>query len=240
MPPRISEERLERNRESLWELANTRPQDIVRDKMGGDRISGARRKHPIPSIGHRSGKLTVTGYVKGVRGGVKSLIVECGCGSGEYTVDQHNFKTFKSTRCNICAKKSAHTKRYWVYSEAMPDDAHRTRLLNRLSSAIGRCHVASNRAYPHYGGWGITVHKPWRDDRTKFLLYVQTLAGWDKPELEMDRTDVNKGYTPNNLRFVTRSVNMANRRSVTALQKEVADLRSRLRRAEESLHDRDR
>jgi hypothetical protein len=55
-----------------------------------------------------------------------------------------------------------------------------------------------------------------------------TLNGWDKPELELDRIDVNKGYEPDNLRFVTRSENQRNRRSMQAMQKLVDELKAEI------------
>ena len=85
-------------------------------------------------------------------------------------------------------------------------------------------------------------------DRVAFLRYLVGLQGWDQPELQLDRIDNNRGYEPGNLRFVTRSVNMANKRKITArevvelqrriesLEAENANLRHRLCRAEESLH----
>lgn len=240
MPSRITEQRHQANIESLRDLVNTRSQSVVRDAVVGNAISGSRRKYPLPSIGYRSGKLTVTGYVQGARLGVKALVVRCDCNQAEYTVDQQNFKNFRSTRCPLCAKKATSTKRYWVYSEAMADDTHRTRLLNRLSAAITRCHSPNANKYASYGGRGIYVYEEWRTDRAKFLEYAQTLNGWDNPELEIDRIDNNKGYEPGNIRFATRSQNMLNKRRVEKLQQEINDLRSRLRRAEESLHDLDR
>jgi hypothetical protein len=85
----------------------------------------------------------------------------------------------------------------------------------------------------------------------EFLRYLVGLDGWDQPALQLDRIDNNGGYVPGNLRFVTRSVNMANKRRITArevvefrrrieaLEAENADLRHRLRRAEEPLHNTD-
>ena len=240
MPSRVTEQRHQGNIESLRNLVNTRPQSVVRNALAGSAISGARRKYPLPSIGYRSGKLTVTGYIRGQRGGVAALVVRCDCRSDEYSVDNHNFKNFRSTRCPLCAKTAAHAKRYWVYTNAMADDAHRTRLLNRLASAITRCHSPNATRYKDYGGRGIAVHQEWREDRTEFLKYVQTLAGWDNQKLELDRVDNDKGYEPNNIRFATRSENMRNKRRITTLEAQIADLRSRLRRAEESLHGADR
>jgi hypothetical protein len=194
----------------------------------GSAISGSRRKYPLPSIGYRSGKLTVTGYIAGVRKGVKALIVQCDCNEAEYTVDHHNFKDFKSTRCNLCAKAASSAKRYWVYSNAMADDAHRTRLLNRLAAAITRCHTPTNKAYPHYGGRGISVHKQWRENKALFLCYVQTLEGWNVPSFEMDRIDVNGSYEPDNIQFVSRSDNLKNKRKVADLEARIRHLELRL------------
>jgi len=204
-------------------------------------MRGGRRKHPIPSIGYRSGKLSVTGYIKGVRNGVAAIIVKCDCGTPEYTVDQHNFKAFKSTRCNVCAKaSSAHTRKlYWGYSGILQDDFHRERLLNRISSCISRCHTPSTKVYPQYGGRGITVYAPWRTDRGEFLRYLISLPNWDDPKREIDRIDNSKGYEPGNLRFATRSENVQNRRKVRILQSELDDLRHRLQRAEKQIHDCD-
>lgn len=234
MPPRVSEQRHQANIESLRRMVDTGSSSIVRDAMVGSAISGSRRKYPLPGIGTRSGKLAVTGYVAGQRHGVKALIVRCECSEFEYTVDHHNFKDFKSTRCPLCAKKASSVKRYWTYSEAMPDDAHRTRLLNRLAAAITRCHSASARVYPHYGGRGIQVCEAWRSDRTEFLKYVQNIPGWDNPAFEMDRIDVDGGYEPGNIRFVSRSDNLRNKRKIADLEARIRYLELRLK---EQIHD---
>jgi hypothetical protein len=228
MPSRTSEQRHQANIESVRRLVDSRSPSVVRDAMVGSAISGSRRKYPLPSIGYRSGKLTVTGYIAGVRKGVKALIVQCDCNEAEYMVEHHNFKNFKSTRCNLCAKAASSAKRYWMYSNAMEDDEHRTRLLNRPASAIARCHSTTNRAYQHYGERGIYVCAEWRADRAAFLQYVQTLDGWEKPDLEMDRIDVDKGYEPGNIRFVSRSDNLRNKRKIADLEARIRHLELRL------------
>jgi hypothetical protein len=126
----------------------------------------------------------------------------------------------------------------------LPDDEQRERLLNRIASCISRCHNGGARHFPHYGGRGIFVHAAWRVDRSLFLRHLLTLEGWDRPEFELDRIDNDGGYAPGNLRFVSRGANVRNRRTVGKLQqrvadldKEVRDLRSRLRRPEESFRD---
>ena len=128
----------------------------------------------------------------------------------------------------------------------MADTEHRSRLLSRLAAAINRCHRPKDKNFKHYGERGVTVSPTWRADKAEFLRYIQTCPGWDNPVLEMDRRDVNGNYEPGNIRFITRAENMRNKRQVTDMQRriqeleaEVADLRSRLRRAEAQVHSSD-
>jgi hypothetical protein len=130
------------------------------------------------------------------------------------------------------------------YEAICPDKTHRDRLLDRISAILVRCNNPKSAVYPDYGGRGIKVHGPWVENRVEFLRYLVGLTGWDKPELQLDRTDNERGYEPGNLRFVTRSVNMSNKRKTSArevaalkkriefLEAENADLRHRLRRTE--------
>ena len=236
-----SVERMEENAAALRSLIDSGSPRIVRDNVAGSPIRT--RRTGCPSIGDRSGKLIVTGYVAGNRNGLTGLIVQCDCGFPEYMLEAQNFKTFKSTRCNRCAlKSSANTRKlYWGYAHIMPNDEHRERLLNRLSAAISRCHTPTTKFFYNYGGRGIQVCELWRTDRKEFLTHVLTLDGWDNAELEMDRIDTNGNYEPGNIRFISRQENMRNKRKVPELERRIADLEARLRhfelRPEEPLHN---
>lgn len=229
MPSGTSEQRHQANIESVRRLVDAGSPDIIRDAMGGSAIGVRRRKYPLPSVGHRSGKLTVTGYIAGSKGGVRALLVRCDCNEAEYGVALQSFKDFKSTRCPICAKKAASDKRYQVYSEAMPDDAHRTRLLRRLSAAINRCHSPTSRVYKHHDQRGIKVYEGWRADRTAFLKYVQTLSGWDNPSFEMERINTDGNYEPGNIRFAPRSDDLKVRQKVEDLEARIRHIEQRLK-----------
>lgn len=213
--------------------------------MGGV-VRGNRKPFPL-GVGEVRGQLTVLRWEPHKSSGGRRLgwhpVCRCTCG-WEGFVLRENILKGRSTRCDACAKIKAHTKRYWKYERVCPDEALRARLLNRIASCISRCHNQNNRAYANYGGRGIFVYGPWRTDRIAFLTYLLELPGHDQAHLELDRIDVDKGYEPGNLRFVGRATNVANRRSVrslqarvTALEAENADLRHRLRRAEEQIHD---
>lgn len=237
----ISVQRIEANAAALRSLIDAGSPCIVRNNLDASSILERRRN--APRIGDRCGKLVVTGYVKSPKGGLSAVIVSCDCGFPEYTVAASSIKGRTPRRCNLCAlKSSANTRKlYWGYSEIMPEDDHRERLLNRLSAAISRCHKQTDKNYPNYGGRGVYVCDEWRSDRAAFLRYVRTLPGWDTPKYEMDRIDVNGGYDYGNIRFVSRSENMLNKRRIQDLEREIADLKARLRhselRADEPIHN---
>lgn len=73
-----------------------------------------------------------------------------------------------------------------------------------------RCHEPANPAYKDYGARGITVCDRWCDSPATFLADMGLKPS---PEHELDRRDNDKGYSPENCRWVTRSVNDRNRRS---------------------------
>jgi len=81
-----------------------------------------------------------------------------------------------------------------------------------------RCNNPNNKDYMRYGGRGIEVCKDW-DFFHKFYDWAK-----DKHEkgLEIDRIDVNGNYCPKNCRFVTRTVNLRNRRNTKLSEEDVA------------------
>lgn len=224
--------------------------------MGGVE-RGPSRPFPFP-VGAVIGELTCLGWQRREEGpewrrcSLYQPYMRCSCG-WEGFMHRANLRGGRTTRCNTCAKKKATATRMARRGllQICPDGAHRDRLLDRISAIIVRCTNSQSATYPDYGGRGITVHPAWVADRVEFLRYLVGLDGWNKPELQLDRIDNSGGYVPGNLRFVTRSVNMANKRRITArevealkqriagLEAENADLRHRLRGSTESLHHPD-
>jgi hypothetical protein len=79
----------------------------------------------------------------------------------------------------------------------------------RWRSIRERCHKSEHPDYPSYGGRGIKLCDEWLHDRTKFFEWALA-NGYDK-KLQLDRIDNNKGYSPDNCRFVSPKVNSRNR-----------------------------
>ena len=71
-----------------------------------------------------------------------------------------------------------------------------------------RCLNPNDTGFQNYGGRGITVCEEWLDFQT---FYDWAIPRW-APKLTIERVDNSKGYSPENCKFVTREVNLENRR----------------------------
>lgn len=85
----------------------------------------------------------------------------------------------------------------------------------RLVNMINRCHNSRNKAYPYYGGRGITVCDRWRygsDGMTNWETFLFDMGVPDKG-LSIDRVDNDKGYSPDNCRWATITQQNRNKRT---------------------------
>ncbi len=72
-----------------------------------------------------------------------------------------------------------------------------------------RCLSPKHRAYPDYGGRGITIFEEWANDFQSFLSHVGPRPS-DRHSL--DRIDNSRGYAPGNVHWATSDVQTANQR----------------------------
>ena len=82
-------------------------------------------------------------------------------------------------------------------------------LINRREGIMERCTNPNHVAYKSYGARGITVCQEWIDSPQAFVDWA--LANGFSPELQIDRIDNDKGYSPDNCRWVTARENIRNR-----------------------------
>lgn len=133
---------------------------------------------------------------------------KCRCDCGNIIVARaENLKSGNTKSCGCLAKDHpsnykhgySHTKIEYIY-QAMKN----------------RCYNPKNYEYHLYGGRGITICDEWLNDRVKFYEWAYENGykeGAKQAEQSLDRIDVNKGYSPENCRFVDAYVQANNKRT---------------------------
>lgn len=83
------------------------------------------------------------------------------------------------------------------------------RLHNVWRGMKERCNNPKNVSYKNYGARGIKVCPEWENDYENFKKW--SFDNGYKEGLQIDRIDNNKGYSPENCRWVTRTDNLRNK-----------------------------
>ena len=148
-----------------------------------------------PSIGQKYGSWVVLSIPSDAG---RKIFCKCKCGT-KSLVAFPNLKSGVSTKCQNCRAKSF---RKFTHPDGSTPDIRR-----KAYNAMVRCNV-----HKHYAGRGICLYGPWQKDIGGFVAYLMTLPGWDNPSLRLDRINNDGNYEPKNLRFVTISESMKNRR----------------------------
>lgn len=133
------------------------------------------------------------------RGGRK-FKVKCVCGI-ERDIFWHTLKSGASKSCGCLLTE--------ILSLRKKHGKTKTNIYHVWSTMKSRCHNEKNQAYKYYGGRGIRVYYKWLLDFREFDKWA--MKNGFKIGLQLDRKDNNKGYYPNNCRFVTQIVNIRNR-----------------------------
>lgn len=123
----------------------------------------------------------------------------CSCGTIG-TALEDNLKRGATKSCG-CLSSETTTKRNKTHGLSSEP------LYCLWNNAMQRCYNPRNASYKDYGARGITVHPAWHD-YTVFRQEVPTML----EGLTLDREDNDRGYEPGNVRWVTQSQQMVNRR----------------------------
>lgn len=79
---------------------------------------------------------------------------------------------------------------------------------------IQRCKTPTNSRYKYYGGRGIKVCERWKS----FNSFIEDMGPCPGDEYSIERIDVNKGYNPENCKWILKSDQPKNTRSCVWLE----------------------
>ena len=132
------------------------------------------------------------------------------CGLVKQTYNGKDY--VKGKNHGIC--KCQHTKK--LYSEK-PQKIKKAKMQDhplycRWENMKSRCYRKSDKDYPNYGGRGITMCDEWRYDFWAFADWA--MENGYRDGLTIDRKDNDKGYSPDNCRWITRYEQNQNKRNI--------------------------
>lgn len=147
-------------------------------------------------IGKRFGKLTVLEYA-GVDNH-RCKLFKCLCDCGKETTTRKSRLINGGTQSCGCLVSEVWSKMTYKHGHATHEKYNRVYAI--WSHMVDRCHNENNPAYQRYGARGITVCDEWREDVDSFIDWANNNGYSD--DLSLDRKDNDKGYSPDNCRWV--------------------------------------
>lgn len=125
----------------------------------------------------------------------------CDCGN-ECNATSHDLTSGKKKSCG-CLKREKTIETFTTHGLS------KERIHKEWRGILHRCKNPSASHYENYGGRGITVCDEWKEDFMAF--YEWSMQNGYADNLTLDRKDNDKGYSPDNCRWVTHMENCHNR-----------------------------
>lgn len=163
----------------------------------------------IDLTGQRFGQLTV--LERAENGNHKQPRWKCRCDCGKETIVFGHLLRNGNTKSCGCFSRELHGT-LMKRSNLRHGDCSgaETRLYRIWGGMKNRCYNSHQINYKHYGGRGIAVCEEWLHDFTAFRDWAMSHGYRD--DLTIDRIDNDKGYSPDNCRWVTMSEQRKNQR----------------------------
>ena len=214
-----------KNRSNLWRCrCDCGCESIVSTgalRSGNTKSCGCgKMSHFVDLTGRRFGRLVVLARSHS-QGGDVFWVCECDCGSVK-TISGHSLRRGRTKSCGCLHNEIATAQLMNMPEEnrhKLDTTTHglrHTRLYGVWLDMKNRCYNPNTKAYPYYGGRGIRVCDEWKADFVTFYAWAIE-NGYDenakRGDCTLDRIDVDKGYCPENCRWVSLTVQANNKRN---------------------------
>lgn len=142
--------------------------------------------------------------------GKKYYFCECQCENKTIkSVESYSLTSQQSTSCGCYNRER-------VSETTSKHNSSNSNLYDVWTNIKQRCLNQNNPNYKNYGGRGITICDEWVNDFIKFQEWA--IKNGYKKGLNIDRKDNDKGYSPDNCRFITYIENQNNKRTNTYIE----------------------
>lgn len=157
----------------------------------------------LNAVGDRFGRLRIIGLAdKPVRG--RHWKCACDCGT-VVVVSQANLRKGHSKSCGCLRAELAKAKAS-IHGHTSNGEISRTYRI--WQGMHRRCSNPKDKAFPRYGAMGITVCERWKN----FENFLADM-GNPQPEMTLDRKENDRGYSPDNCRWVTKKAQNRNKKN---------------------------
>lgn len=135
----------------------------------------------------------------------KAFLCDCDCGNQTIVA----LSALKRGSTKSCGCWNSEVQSKFMVDYSTKHSKSRTPEYSVWKGMKERCHNTKNTSYKNYGGRGIKVCDRWRNS---FENFINDMGERPSKEHQIDRTDNNKGYSPDNCKWVTPSENAINKR----------------------------